>query len=326
MNTQQQIEKIAHASIKHYDFDIKTLSLLGKYTNTLFLVETHNSQQYVLRVCTPGWRTKTDIQSEIMWLQALARDTDLGAPVPIAARDGKTLLETTLPDIETTYHCMLMTWLPGTLLADNLTETTLYQMGALFARLHQHGAQFVPPQGFTTRKMDNIYARNEADVLFDTAQRDAFSDNAWAIYQKIKQQVTETFADLYRDATGLQVIHNDLHHENIMVDGDKLRPFDFEDTIWGFAVQDIAMALQDLMLDVQPDIFINLQAAFQRGYESLRPWPACHPTQIDTLRVGRMLWVANYVARYHRQHLQEHINRMLKPFSRFLDTGTLRLG
>ena len=33
-------------------------------------------------------------------------------------------------------------------------EVSNIQMGVLFARLHEHGAAFVPPDGFTKRKLD----------------------------------------------------------------------------------------------------------------------------------------------------------------------------
>jgi Ser/Thr protein kinase RdoA (MazF antagonist) len=122
----------------------------------------------------------------------------------------------------------------------------------------------------------------------------------------------------------LQVIHNDLHHENIKVSRGRLRPFDFEDTIWGYPVQDIAMAMQDLMTDVAPKAYDPLLGAFRRGYETLAPWPEAYEGQIDAFRAGRLFWVANYVARYQRRHLRQHVDWTAKLFERYLETGKLR--
>ena len=127
------------------------------------------------------------------------------------------------------------------------------------------------------------------------------------------------------DVTGLRVIHIDLWHDNIKVDHGRLRPFDFEDTIWGYPVQDIAMALQDLMRHVPPEDFAELQRAFRCGYESQSPWPEHWPGEIDTLRAGRMLWVCNYVARFERQYLSEHIEWVTPMFERFLVSALLKL-
>ena len=322
---QNLLHTLAQTALAQYDIKATSLDMLGDATNTIFQVDTLSGDKYALRICTPGWRTISDIQSEIIWLQALAKDTDIGAPRPIASTHGETLVAVAVPDSDIVYQCLLMSWLPGTLLAEDLTEHNLYLMGQLFARLHQHTDHFRPSTGFTTRKMNNIYARGEEDVLFSATHHQAFSTETLDIFQRVMNQVTTAFAELYQDAQGLRVIHNDLHHENIKIDDGVLRPFDFEDTIWGYAVQDIAMALQDLMMDVKPEQFSVLKMAFRHGYESLRQWPEIYEGQIDTFRVGRMLWVANYVARYQTQFLEAHINQRAKLFARYLETGILCL-
>jgi Ser/Thr protein kinase RdoA (MazF antagonist) len=170
--------------------------------------------------------------------------------------------------------------------------------------------------------MDNVYARGEEDVLF--ACDDGFTPRTRAVLDRALAEVRGAFDRLYADPAGLQVIHNDLHHENIKIDRGRLRPFDFEDTIWGYPVQDIAMALQDLMIDVTPEAYDPLLGAFRQGYESLAAWPERYDGQIDTFRVGRLFWVANYVARYQRRYLREHVDRTARMLERFLEMGRLR--
>jgi hypothetical protein len=43
---------------------------------------------YLLRINRPRVQTPDTIGSEMAWLSALRRDTDLGVPEPVAARDG----------------------------------------------------------------------------------------------------------------------------------------------------------------------------------------------------------------------------------------------
>ena len=121
-----------------------------------------------------------------------------------------------------------------------------------------------------------------------------------------------------------RLIHHDLWHGNIKVYRGRLFPLDFEDTVWGYPVQDIAMALQDLMLDVSPQDYEPLADALRFGYESRLDWPEQSPGQIDLFRAGRMFWVANYVARYQRQHLAEHLEWVAGLLKLFLETGKLR--
>ena len=320
----RRMRKLAHNALQQYDLAYTDLRLVGWFTNLLFRVRTTANESYVLRICGPGWRTDEDRRAEVAWLQALNRDTDIGVPQPQAARNGEFLVEASAAGVPGSRRCVLMSWLPGTPLEKNLTVENLYKLGVLFARLHAHTENFTPPPDFTQRKMDRVLARDEADVLFTADCADAFTAHTRDILERSSAKVVAAFAELYANPSSLQVIHNDLWHGNIKVYRGRLHPLDFEDTIWGYAVHDLAMALQDLMSDVSPEEFEPLQAALRAGYESLRPWPETYRGQIDTLRAGRTLWVANYVARFQRQHLKEHIDWLAPQLERFLETGLVR--
>ena len=322
----RRLRQLAINALRQYPFEIARLRLIGIYTNTLFRVDTTDGATYVIRVCNPNWRTEDDLRSEAIWLQALDRDTDIGAPKPIPACNGDLTVTAHADSVPEPRRCIVMSWVPGRPLGTALTEKNLYSMGGLFARIHEYSAGFVPPaNGFTRRKMDSVLARDEPHVLLSDDARPAFTARNWAVFERIMAAVTHAFEQLYADGAGLRVIHNDLHHDNIHLYRGHLYPLDFEDTIWGYPVQDIAMALQDLMLDIPPEQYEPLMEQFHAGYTILTPWPEQYAGQIDTFRVGRMLWVANYVARYEQAYLESHINRITPLFERFLDTGQLRL-
>jgi Ser/Thr protein kinase RdoA (MazF antagonist) len=275
----------------------------------------------VLRVSRPNWRTATDLASEVMWLQALARDTDIGTPEPVLTWQGEPFVEAIADGVPESRRCLVTTWVPGTPLSRHLTEAYVAKMGELFARMHAHGAAFEPSEDFTQLKMDRVLARGEPNLLFAESSADAFTPESREILEQVWAQVDEAFKRRYARPDGLRVIHNDLWHDNIKVDRGRLRPFDFEDTIWGYPVQDIAMALHDLRDAVDRDRFETLKAAFREGYERRAEWPEAYEGEIDAFRAGRMLWVANYVARYEREHLDGFIERLVEPFERYLATG-----
>lgn len=319
----RRLHRLALDVLANYDLPVDDLRLAGRYTNTLYRVQAAG-RLYMLRVCRPGWRSETDLRSEAAWLQALDRDTDLGAPLAIPARGGDVLVQAGV-DGGPQRTCMLLRWVPGVSLEKRLSASNLFKMGQLFARLHQHAAGFTPPEGFTRRRLDSIFARGEENVLFSPDCQPDFSDDTRAVYERVRERVTGTLARLYAGPAGPRVIHNDLWHGNIKVQRGRLYPLDFEDTAWGYPVQDLAMAVQDLMKDAPPESFEPLLAALRRGYESLDPWPESEPGQLDCLRAGRMLWVANYVARFERPYLREHLEWTAPVLDRFLHTGRLRL-
>jgi Ser/Thr protein kinase RdoA (MazF antagonist) len=320
----RRLRKLAIHALEQYELQVSSIHLLGWPTNLLFRVRTHQGESYVLRICAPGWRTETDIRSETMWLQAISQETDIVAPRPVPAHNGEMVIEAPLPGIPKYGRCVLMTWIPGTPLEKQLTEANLYKMGVLFARLHGYATHFSPPPGFTRRKMDRILARDEDDVLYQGGRLAYLSPHEQEILEETKARVDEAFKRLYADPADMRVIHNDLWHGNIKIYRGHLYPVDFEDTIWGYPIQDIAMAMQDLMSDVSAEAYEPLLVAFRGGYETLLPWPEAYAGQMDTFRAGRILWVANYVAGHQSQYLNQHMARLTPQLERFLQTGLVR--
>ena len=101
-------------------------------------------------------RTKSDAESEVMWLNALALDTQIPVPRIVPASDGRGITTPDVDGVPTGHHALLMTWLPGVLLGKRLTIANLTKMGELFAQMHDHGASWQPPAGFTNRRFDNF--------------------------------------------------------------------------------------------------------------------------------------------------------------------------
>jgi Ser/Thr protein kinase RdoA (MazF antagonist) len=320
----RRLRELALNALDQYEFEVVDIQLIGMRVNTVFRVRTIDGPSYIIRICGLGWRTIVDLQSEIAWLRALSRDTDIGAPEPQPTRNGDFIVRARAEGVPEARHCVVLSWIPGTLLGARLTEANLYKMGVLFGRMHEHAADFTPPQGFTQRKADTIYACGERDVLFDDPYRDAFTPRTQEIFERTRANINEAFERLYANPTGFRVIHNDLHHNNVKIHRGCLRPFDFEHTMWGYPVQDFAVAIQGLMIRVGCDEFEPLQRAFRAGYESRIEWPERYEGQIDAFRAGRMMWVANYIAQFERERLSEYIDRLAPQFEQFLKTGIIR--
>jgi Ser/Thr protein kinase RdoA (MazF antagonist) len=320
----RRLRALASKALEQYAVQVASLSLAGWYTNTLFKVRTTDGSAYMLRLCAPSWRTETDLRSEVAWLNALAQVTDIGAPCPVATANGEYLPEVRVDGVSGARRCLLMSWVPGSSLEKQLSEENMYKMGVLFTRMHDHGETFVPPDGFTTRRMDRVLARAEADVLFCAEHAGAFTQESRQIFECTRQRVDEAYTQLYGSRQRPIVIHHDLWHGNINIHRGRLFPLDFEDTVWGFPVQDIAMAMQDLMMDVEPERYEPLLAAFRAGYEALRPWPEAYESEMDTFRAGRMLWTANHRAGWRPQMLPKVIEDMAPWLTNFLKTGKLR--
>jgi Ser/Thr protein kinase RdoA (MazF antagonist) len=288
-----RLRRMALAALERYDLDVARVRLVSNDFNGIFRVDTSSGAKYVLRVCLPeGGHSLDEIRSEMMWLAALRQDTDLGVPQPLATRDGELVTTVEMGGVLGPRHCVVFGWLPGPDLADRLTLANLSSLGALAARLHQHALSFIPPQDFKIRTADSVFPFGEPLVLFDEAYREHFPTERRALFQEAVGRVEDVLAKLYANRQGLRVLHYDLHQWNVKLFRGKLRPFDFEDLMWGYPVQDIAITFYYLQGYEQ---VLAFRESFKRGYIRYCDWPEQAPGQIDTLIAGRGLELANFV-------------------------------
>jgi Ser/Thr protein kinase RdoA (MazF antagonist) len=286
---------MALVALRHYDLDVRRVRLLSNDLNGIFRVDTSDGQKLVLRVCLPeAGHTLPEIRSEMIWLQALSRDTDLGVPEPLANRDGALVTTVETDGVPQARHCVVFGWIPGPDLADRLTRENVRKMGELSARLHAHALTFDAPREFSIKTADSVFPFGDEVVLFDQAHRDLVPPARRELFRHTAKRVEAALGALYANFQGFRVLHYDLHHWNVKVFRGKLYALDFEDLMWGYPVQDIAITFyywQD------HDQFGELREAFRQGYTQHAAWPEQASGQIDTFIAGRGLDLANFVLR-----------------------------
>jgi Ser/Thr protein kinase RdoA (MazF antagonist) len=288
-----RLRRMALQALECYDLDVERLRLLTNDMNGIFRVDTAGGQKYIVRVTLPeGGHGLEEIRSEMMWLAALRRDTGLGVPEPIATRDGALVTTVEVAGVPEARHCAVFGWVPGPDLADRLTLENVSKMGELSARLHAHAERFVPPEGFWIKTADSNFPFGEPVVLFDEPYRNLFPAGRRRLFQEAVERIEATIGRLFTDRRGLRVLHNDLHQWNVKVYRGELFALDFEDLMWGYPVQDIAITLYYWQ---GHERYASLREAFQRGYTRHNDWPEGVPGQIDTLMAGRALNLANFV-------------------------------
>jgi Ser/Thr protein kinase RdoA (MazF antagonist) len=287
--------------LREYGIEPSKLTQITEASNTIFRVSLSDAQDFVLRMTAPkSCHGADEIWSEIAWLHALDQDTDIGIPAPISRLDGGYVTEVSLPGEIRPICCAVYRWVPGIMLDDRLTVDNVQRLGELMARLHQHAAGFMPPDGFHIRTFDSVFpyaakgfAGLEPIVLFNEDAQAPLTGAQRATFRDAYQRVAEAMARLMEKDEPMRVIHNDLHVWNVKVDRDKLYALDFEDMMWGHPIQDIATTLYYLRW---ADTYENMLAAFRSGYEAVLLWPEDHEGQLETLIIGRAILLANFIA------------------------------
>ena len=304
-----RLRRMALVALERYDLPLRRVRLVTNELNGIFRVDTTDGRTYALRVCAPeAGHSLPEIRSELMWLAALRRDTDLKVLQPIATRAGELVTTVEAPDVPQARHCVLFSWVPGPDLAERLTPANLFKLGVLAARLHDHAATFAPPDGFWRKTADSVFPFGDPIVLFDDTYRDLVPRERFEVFQRALARVDEAIQALYAAGDSPRVVHYDLHQWNVKVYRGRLYALDFEDMMWGHPVQDVAISLYHLQ---GHEDYPALRAAFQQGYSSQLPWPEAYPGQIEALKAGRALDLANFAIQDPNAHWQQKMPAFL---------------
>jgi Ser/Thr protein kinase RdoA (MazF antagonist) len=114
----------------------------------------------VLRI-RPGVHTPATIASEMAWLQAVRRDTGLGVPEPVAARDGSLVQLARAAGVPRPRVCVLLRRLEGRFVDEGLTPRHLRAVARLQVALQEHTAGWTPPEDFARPRVDTLTADGE---------------------------------------------------------------------------------------------------------------------------------------------------------------------
>jgi Ser/Thr protein kinase RdoA (MazF antagonist) len=265
----RRLGALGRRALGAYDVEVASLVPLAVSQNWMFRLHVKDGRQFVVRVNRPGMRSPIDVASEMAWLAALRRDTDLVVPDPLKDREGGHVQ--LLPDERGVLHPVsVFGWIEGRNVGQLIDTKLARGMGEAVGRLQEHADRFRPPEPFTTSTLDDVWAFGpEPAVLapgasphswFPPARREAILRAAARGQARIDA--------LHARKDELRFLHIDLHMGNVRRQkGGGLALLDFDDSRWAHPVQDFAIPLFYLWHHEHGDA---LWDAYAEGYASVR--------------------------------------------------------
>jgi Ser/Thr protein kinase RdoA (MazF antagonist) len=289
----RRLRQVVAAALEHYELEAARVRLITNETNGIFRIDTTDGRKLVARVGLGGeiGHSTGQVKAETDWLVALDRETDLSVPVPLSSRDGRRFVTVGAPGVPDRRNVVIFSWLSGVPLDERLTDETVDAYGALAAALHRHGRQHRPADPAALARYDRAHPFDEAVVLFDPDDR-LMPPGRRAIFESARERVEEAVRRLRGSGEAMRILHGDLHPWNVMVGRRGLAPFDFEDLMWGWPIQDIATSLY--YFEGRPG-FEERVTLFRSGYETVGPWPERRAGELTAFLMARCLVLANDV-------------------------------
>jgi len=313
---------LAERVLKRYSFLPRQISHLATHSNVLYRVISESGEQMVLRMGTPHANSRSNIEIEVAWLDALWRETHLEVVRPIVTAGGALIVDELDEDLGKERSCVLFSWVPGQPMGDGSGTFAYRLLGEMSASLQQHGRRWAPPLATRARVWDEVfYYQRELDpvIIHHPEYHHLFGTSGLRTISSAVELGQQVIRDSYAVATP-QIVHGDLHEWNVHVAGSRLHAFDFEDVMLALPAQDASISLYSSRdSELKEDRWL----AFRRGFETVAPWPIIDESQLDGFHAARQIMLMNYAARTlptaeaaeYIEHVMPWLDRYVKRYA-----------
>lgn len=279
--------------------------LINHSENQTFQIDTAEHGSFAMRVHRKGYQSRLSIESELAWLTALRRDTNLPIAEPVAGKDGA-LLQTFATD-KGERLAVLFRFLPGgEPTTDSNLEGLFGKLGGYAAAMHRHVTQWQRPAGFQ-RQVWQAATILDADGLWgDWRVAPGVNRHNRPILDRLDSALWRRLGDYGIGADRYGLIHADMRLGNLLVDGETVRLIDFDDCGFCWFTYDFAAAIS---FHETTKAIPALRAAWIAGYQAVRPLSAADIAAMDSMvmlrRMALLAWIGSHAdTKLAAQHVE----------------------
>jgi len=276
------LRRVAVAAAEAFGLEVRHLALVLHAYNTTFRLDTADGRRLALRVNTNSQSTSANIAAQQAWLHALARDTDVLVPDPVAAPDGAWEVAVDCPEWGGPLTATVASWLEGDDVGE-CDEEQAFALGRTMAVLHDHAEGFELPTGADLPLFDEPLFHDHNLLEGAVPMPSGHSEVISAALARSGMRFGEVYTGVVPIA-----LHADLHGGNLKWHGGRLAVFDLDDA--GFGVPALDLAISTFYLRAADP---SVEAALRHGYADVRDLPDVSAEQFEALVAARQLLLAN---------------------------------
>ena len=269
-------------------------TLINLSENHTFRIDTPDGQKHIIRVHRPGYQSKPAIESELAWLRALARDTDVPVIEPLAGHDAN-FVQQLAGDGAQSRYAVRFAFEQGEEPSASHHADLFSNLGRFAAICHSHVQNWQKPAEFS-RPTWNASAILDAHGLWGN----------WRTAPNVRGETREVLgrldqslrADLARyghDQDRFGLIHADMRLANVLVHKGQTRLIDFDDCGFGWFAYDFAAAVS--FFEDSPDVPEH-KARWLEAYRAVRAFSSEDEKAINATillrRMALLAWIGSH--------------------------------
>jgi len=280
--------EVAHQALEEYGLAGSPYKYLQHSENVTFKVDHPDRGARILRIHVPrvpsmgGHGANPEVvKSELLWLEALRRETDLPVQQPIRNRREHLVTRITVGEGRQ-FNCSLLECLEGEPYQREMeSEFTVAQLGTIVAKMHLFNGQWSLPVGYTRPRRDNLYFKRALQALTPAVEDKRIDYQDYKRLETSIELLTNTMHSLAKTRQTDGILHGDLHKGNFLYYQGQMRLIDFSFCCIGNFMLDLGICFSDM----NPALF----PVFLESYQQFMPLPANYGTLIEAFFLGSMV-------------------------------------
>jgi Ser/Thr protein kinase RdoA (MazF antagonist) len=295
-----RIEELAVSALESYELGAgATVTLCNVSENHTYRVDDPVSGRiFALRVHRPGYRTAQQIESELMWLDALRADGVVETPEVVAAADGSRVVSVSLPDMPPR-NVVVFEWVAGAspdLDSGDAAVGQFETLGAISARMHLHARAWSHPNGFTRPHWDYEHSIGPSGYWGAWQDGLGMGSEERRLLERLDSTIAARLRTYGQGAERYGLVHADIRLANLLIDGELVRVIDFDDCGFSWFMYDFATTVS--FMEDHPRV-PELQDAWIRGYRSVAELDPASVAELATFVMLRRLLLVAWIGSHH---------------------------
>lgn len=279
--------EVAEQALAAFDLaEGSTLELLNLSENATYAVaEPGTGHRSILRVHRKDYHRADQIESELQWLDALRRDSDIIVPTVLPARDGRRIV--TVEHDGSPRYVVHFAMVPGAEPDEKALGTTdFHTLGRITAALHDHARSWQRPSSFSRFAWDWEHSLGDSPRWGRWRDAVGVGESEAEVLDRAQQLLHRRLAEYGTGPQTFGLVHADLRLANLLVDGDTITVIDFDDCGFGWYFYDFGTAVS--FFEDHPSV-PEWQDAWVSGYRTLRPFAAADEDMLASFVLLRRL-------------------------------------